>query len=121
MSTRQAILRMSRETALSLLPPGRGPEDLDGIADVAGDGFGWLARALRLPAGARVTGVSTALRFGYDEVCFRIGHPDFAEVPPGNMLPEVEAFYRDGESGELAFRGYGIPATPPTVKFREFL
>jgi hypothetical protein len=112
-----------------LLEPLLGGRQIDCIADRLGISYDWLVEALHLPAGTRITGVSVSLRFDRDQVALRVEHPDFVETIPGNVLPEVGAWYGHGV---LSWTGPAV-GTPPTapeqmedwfrpvVKFREFL
>lgn len=129
-TTQQAILNVSCELIRTILPEGKTVADLEGLADESGQRFAWLGEALKLPASAKVTGVSTALRFPYDEVALRVECPDFVETPPGNRLPEVGLVITTGTNGKWAFlrwEGAAVsgpkarPEVAPTVKFREFL
>ncbi len=123
--TRQAIMSVARGLLLPLLPAGKSTLDLDGVADATGERFTWLAEVLLFPAGTKITGVSTALRFDRDEICLRLESPDFVETAQGNQLPGVDASYH-WHGGGMNFMGWSGPAvavssSEPAVKFREFL
>lgn len=107
-TTRQAILRVSRPLLEALLPdfrtvallrygelvePRLGPST-DVAAQVATIAAPFH-QVLKLPADCRITGIAMhpSLYFDRDEVTFRIESPDFMETPEGGMLPEVQAMY----------------------------
>lgn len=103
MKSHQAVMNVSRQLLLPLLPEGK---EIDCIADRLGVKYDWLAKALHFPEGTKITGVSVSLRFWYDEISLRLESPDFIETEEGNCLPEVQALYDWDEKGNPTFAGW---------------
>lgn len=106
-AVRQAVMYVSRSLLESLLPEGK---TIDCVADKLGAEYAWLAEAMKLPANVRITGVSMALRFVYDQVAIRVECSDFVETLPSNCLPEVQATYKRGVDGKGVFVRWEGPA-----------
>lgn len=104
-TTRQAVMKVSRELLEQLMPDFRtavllrfGDLVVEGQLTIA-DKLKELAvpfhRALKLPANCRITGISHTYVFDRDEIAFRIESPDFVETPFGCVLPEVQEVYQN--------------------------
>lgn len=122
-TSRQAIMRVSRELVEQVWPEGIGQTML---GDVLGERYEGLRKALRLPADCIITGVSLHLDMHRDLIAMRVQSPEFIETAEACTLPEVEAVYDDvgGKTHWLGWRGTAVgpksdKAEP--IKWREFL
>lgn len=100
---RVAYMIISRQLLENLLPEGK---ILDCVADKLGVAYEWLVEAMKFPVGTRITGVSMAARFVYDQIMLRIEHPDFIETEEGHQMPEVQANYERDAKGTPRFVGW---------------
>jgi hypothetical protein len=115
-TTRQAILTVSRQLLEAVLPSGM---VIECYADKVGAlDYGTLERPLLLPTDARVTGVCVSGEcFRRDQVLIRVACSAFHEVELSEILPERPP---DGTCMQ-----YQLPLPskdePKPVNFREFL
>jgi hypothetical protein len=111
-TVRAAVVYIARELFEKLLPDGTVIDCLadkimsPGLQDLQ---FALVHRCLKLPANSRVTGISVAHRFAYDQVSLRVECPDFVETQVNCLIPEVRVlFWNDGTAP--VFRGWEGPA-----------
>lgn len=65
-----------------------------------------LADILKLPADAKIVGVSADVFFSTDDICFKVESPFFNELCHGEPLPTRHPAYDRDENGEDVFAGW---------------